>query len=63
MLNPESEWWKYISIEKLRTLLDKIPSNVVYITPTKVRELGLLDDRLELIGIISLSQEDIEIYK
>lgn len=62
MLDTSSTWWKYISINKLKELLNELPENTLYITPNRVGNLTLINEDLKYIGYIDINNEKIEPY-
>jgi uncharacterized protein YqcC (DUF446 family) len=62
MLDTESEWWKYIAVDKLKELLSQVSPEVKFIAISPVDELALLDDNQWLLGIISVSDESIQMF-
>ncbi len=63
MLDPNSMWWKYIKLTKMKELLNQLPPEVEYVTNSMVGEIVLLNGEKEMIGIISVSNEKLDIFK
>ena len=60
---PDNPWWKWMPIDKMARLLREAKEaghGAVYATPSKVREIALLNEEFGLVGIIAVGAEEIE---
>ena len=64
MLDIDSVWWKYVTLDKMLALLQEAKSiygeDLAQISITPVDNIALLDKDLYLLGVIDISEEVIE---
>lgn len=57
----DNEWFKCISVDKMLKIMNELSENThaKYITTTRVGELAILNSNFNIIGIIQITDEDI----